>query len=255
MSLGLGPFKAGGAVRAAGARKARPAMGPSTGGRAVGLRPKTPPAPAAPGGAQAAPAVGAPWDPIGDARVAGLNASADVGLAGLVEAEKFLRLDYGLIQDASGNFQVDVGNPQAKAAMLQRSYQQARRGDLNSMAGRGQLQSGAYLRQLEARNTGEQGDFSALTSGFSRGLAEIGRRRDEINAGLRSDTSGVRLDSAERIANDSRNTVAPPGAATPKAGYQFVQKDGPRAGMSYKLVRGPKGKLMRLFENGDKIAR
>jgi hypothetical protein len=200
-----------------------------------------------------------PWQPQVDAQVAGINANLGIGLAGLDEAEKFLRLDYGLIAQADGSFAVDINNPAAKAAMLQRHYQQARRGDLNSMAARGQHNSGAYLRQMSERNRGEQLDFAGLTRAFSQSLGDIGRQRQSLAAGAGADIAGVHLAAVQQYAGDSSNTVAPPATSgKPKAGFQFVMSGGPRAGMSYKLVpgKGPqKGKLVRLYEDGHREAR
>lgn len=219
-------------------------------------------APNGPTGAPAAPAGPSPvpWDPNSDAQVIAINAGLGAGLAGLDQAEKFLKLDYGLIAQADGSFAVDISNPQAKAAMLQRHYQQVRRGDLNGMAARGQLTSGAYLRQLDTRNKGEQTDFAGLTRAFTGGLADIAGRRAGLQGQAGIDIAGVELAHAGDIGGDSQNTDTPAaaGSAKPKAGFQFVMRSGPRAGQSYKLVagKGPnKGKLVRQYEDGHREAR
>lgn len=259
----LGPFTQGrrlikrkrgagfsaGRGQAAGTQSFQPGQGYAAGTPAPGSR--APIAAAAP----TAPPPAA--NPLLDAQIQNLYAGRDIGLAGLNEAEKFLRLDFGLIQDANGNFAVDVGNPQAKAAMLQRSYQQARRGDLNSMAARGQLTSGAYLRQQGERNRGEQTDFASLVRAFTTGLGDIQRQRDSLSRDTDSRVLDLRLQHAGTIGGDSTQTSAAPPAAslTPKAGYQFVMKSGPRAGQSYNLRPGPDGKLWRYYANGDRERR
>lgn len=195
-----------------------------------------------------------------DYAVSGINVSRDINLAGLVEAEKFLRLDFGLTPQPDGSFAVDVGNPAGKAALLQRSYQQARRGDMNSMASRGQLTSGAYLRQLGERNRGEQMDFNSLTKAFSQGLGDIGRQREGLIANAAAEEAALRLQSAMQVASDPQQTPVPPAPTPaakpkPKAGYKFIQTKGPRAGQSYNLRPGPDGKLWRFYANGDKVPR
>lgn len=197
-----------------------------------------------------------PWEPMLNHAVSGIHSSKDINLAGLNEAEKYLRLDFGLVTNPDGSFAIDVGNPASKAALMQRTYQQARRGDLNSMAGRGQLTSGAYLRQVGERNRGEQMDFNALTRAFSQGLGDISRQRQATIANAGAEEAGLRLQFANQFAGDSSNTPIPAGPPpAPKEGFKFVQTKGTRAGLSYNLVRGRDGKLWRLYENGDKIPR
>lgn len=213
----------------------------------------------APAGAPA-PGVAAPWQPLVDAQVMGIYANRDQGLAGLDQAEKFLKLDYGLIQNADGSFAADVNNPQGKAALLQHTYQNAKRGDLNSSAAQGQMYSGSYANQVGERNRLEQLDFSTLTKNYGQSLGEIGSQRGQLQSQAAADAASAQLQGAMSYAGDSQNTpvpvaAAPAAAAGPKSGYQFMQSDGPRAALSYNLQKRADGKWVRVYENGDRILR
>jgi hypothetical protein len=247
---GLGPyatFSGGGAVRRPKRPSARKPSAASS-GETPGYTPPAPPAPSAPP---------PPWQPLVDAQVMGIYANRDTDLAGLDQAQKYLQLDYGLVQQPDGSFAVDVNNPQGKAALLQRTYQQARRGDLNGMAAQGHLYSGAYQRQVGERNRSEQLDFSTLSRNYAQSLGEIGAQRTALTSGAAAAEAAARLQAAMSIGGDAQNTApaTSPGAAAPKAGFKFVQSSGSRAGMSYNLVKRPDGQWVRVYENGDRILR
>lgn len=66
----------------------------------------------------------------------------------------------------------------------------------------------------------------------------------------------VDLTSRRRLANTLTATpgvkrTSQPGAVSPKSGFQFVQKSGPRAGQSFNVVTGKSGLGIRKYETGD----
>lgn len=95
-------------------------------------------------------------------------------------------------QDINGDgipdtgFQVDPNNPFSRASLLQRQYDQAKRGTTTSMAASGQLYSGALQRQQDElgfqnaqRQDANRVDYAQVLSALRRQLrdASLGRTR------------------------------------------------------------------------------
>jgi hypothetical protein len=66
--------------------------------------------------------------------------------------------EYGFLANGA----IDPNNPNSRAAMLQRSYQQGQTGDNTSFAAQGQLYSGAYQNQINDRTRGYNTDNANL---------------------------------------------------------------------------------------------
>jgi hypothetical protein len=104
------------------------------------------------------------------------------GLLNRASAEYGYKVDYtpgsGDINDPGGAGSYGIGgldpsNPNSRAALLQRSYQNQQRGNTNSMASRGQLYSGALqnaqdesTRGYQAQESSNQRSFGDLLAGY-----------------------------------------------------------------------------------------
>lgn len=126
----------------------------------------------------------APFDPDNDPQVQAAKAAAakakDATLASLADRSKGLDVSFGLGENA------DPNNPWSKLALLQKSFQQAQRGNQTSMAARGQLSSGAYQRaQRRASDAYGQG-HNDLQSAYRSGKAAIQDAVNAANAGAES---------------------------------------------------------------------
>jgi hypothetical protein len=82
--------------------------------------------------------------------------------------------------------EVDPSNPFGRAQLLQRSYQQSKRGTNNSMAARGQLYSGATQRALNDAQFNYQANDAALRNEYGQRLAELSAQR-AVAANTRND--------------------------------------------------------------------
>ncbi len=176
---------------------------------------------------------------------------------------------YGLRGDAQGGVFDDPSNPYSRAAALQESYDNAKRGNTNNYAARGQLYAGSLQNAQNTSADGFNKGRSALINEFLGRQAALNQSDLAARNGLESGALSAQAEALERARINGNNappeTVAPAGAAPaapgaapkakPKAGYQFVQDSGTRAGLSYKLVPGAGGTLIRLYENGDRVAR
>ena len=88
-------------------------------------------------------------------------------------------------------FQVDPNNPFSRAALLQRSYDQAQRGTTNSMAAQGQLYSGALQNALnEDRFQFDRGTDQNMKA-FDRGLTEFMRGRRDAGQNFEEGVSNI----------------------------------------------------------------
>ena len=104
-------------------------------------------------------------------------------------------------QDVNGDgipdtgFQVDPNNPFSRAALLQRSYDQAAKGTTNSMAAQGQLYSGALQRQQNENAFQNQQGVDANMKGFEGLLRELRRRRRDASLGLQQANTSAEYDA------------------------------------------------------------
>lgn len=128
------------------------------------------------------PAAGPPIDPVYDAQVGAAQRTRNDTVAGLANARSRGLANYGYTAsfDQAGtptNLTFDPSNPFSQAALLKRSYDQQRSGNVNGYAAQGQLYSGAL--QNAAANTN-----------FKQGAAEDGLQKALIDF-LAGNASGV----------------------------------------------------------------
>lgn len=137
-----------------------------------------------------------------DNTVTGVNATLTNTLAGLTAQQTNSLLDYGYTAAPGANgeldlstLKVDPNNPFSKAALLQRSFDQAQRGNRTSYAARGHLYSGALQNaQNESRHQFEAGS-NQLQRGLGGTLAELARRRQTAKT-----TANNQITSAQDLA-------------------------------------------------------
>lgn len=130
--------------------------------------------------AQGAPSLGGaikPYDPRIDAvyndTLTGLGTQRDITKGDLDYDATTGGNRYGLTAaynadgTPSGNYSVDPSDPFSKMALLQRSYESAKRGTTNSLASQGQLYSGAMRNAQTQNDTGFAQGKDALSKAFS----------------------------------------------------------------------------------------
>lgn len=90
--------------------------------------------------------------------------------------------DYGFkvdfhdhVADAIPTF--DPTNPFSKMALLQRAFEQGRKGDETNYAAQGQLFSGAYQRQVGERQFGQDANTDALKKAFQDAINNSNQQR------------------------------------------------------------------------------
>jgi hypothetical protein len=134
-------------------------------------------------------------------------------LAGLDDQQRQLGVSYGLGQ-MGGSF---ASNPYSRAALLQRTYDQNQRRTINSMAGAGQLYSGATqgAANFNRFNFGQSSD--ALQKDFGARTSQIDLQRQGAN-----DQLGKAKEAA------MRKSIATTGAENPVTRYNAPQKFKPK---------------------------
>lgn len=103
----------------------------------------------------------------------------------------------------------------------------------------------ASRRRLEAQQEYE----SAVADLVNQLMAA----RNNRESGLRG-ASIADIQAAESVEPPAAVAQPIPAKSKPKAGYQFVQDTGSRAGLSYKLQKRGK-RWFRIYENGDEVIR
>lgn len=173
---------------------------------------------------------------------------------------------YGMGVTPQGGVFDDPSNPYSRAAAMQESYDNSKRGNTNSFAARGQLYAGSLQ---DAQNTSAENfdkGRDALIREFLGKQAALAQSDTAAGNALTIAATGAQADAIARAQANANaapaalsapadsQTSASPTASKPKSGYQFVQSSGSRAGLSYKLVQSG-GKTYRFYENGDKVLR
>jgi hypothetical protein len=79
---------------------------------------------------------------------------------------------------------LDISNPYNQAALLQKSYQQGQRGTTNSMAGRGQLYSGAHQRNLDEGTFQYGRSYDALRRQATNAYGQLTRAEQDARSGF-----------------------------------------------------------------------
>jgi hypothetical protein len=89
---------------------------------------------------------------------------------------------------------VDTSNPYSRAALLQRSYDNTKRGNTTSLAARGQLYSGALqnaqntaFTNFNQASTENRAGFENAIRGYVNSLGQVGAERDVANTGAFGD--------------------------------------------------------------------
>jgi hypothetical protein len=140
---------------------------------AVAPRPAT--APATPGPSALPP------DAAYEQTLGNLAQRRDSTIAGLGQQRQQGLLSYGYTESAPGQLAFDPTNPYSQAAMLKRNYDQARTGNTNSYAARGQLYSGALQNAQDESQFREGQASDALQKGLLAFLAN--NTQDRFTAG------------------------------------------------------------------------
>lgn len=143
--------------------------------------PKIPTAPPPQAAQEQAQAGGQQPDPNLEAQRASANLGINLGNAWDTYQQGRIEQDYGLN---------DTSDPFAKAALLQQTYQNSRRGNTNSMAAQGQLYSGAlqnaqagaersYNQGYDQLKRGRQDALDQLLKGKLDRYSQVGANLDE----------------------------------------------------------------------------
>jgi hypothetical protein len=200
-----------------------------------------------------------------EAMVGSANRNLATTVAGLDYQKGQLGQIYGLGVNAQGSVFDDPSNPFSRAAALAQSYKRAQTGTTNSMAASGQLYAGSLQNaQNENANQNARGR-DAMIRQFLADNQQIDQARLQAANAYQDEVTRAQAERIQRALENRPDPASVPaigGAATPaaarakpKPGYQFVQDSGSRKGLSYKLVPGKNGELIRLYENGDRVAR
>lgn len=173
---------------------------------------------------------------------------------------------------------VDPANPFSRAALLQRSYDQAKRGSTNSYAARGQLYSGALQNAQDENTFGfQRGDDQLRRAFASFILGQEGNRSQAVSAAGQARIAAASAALSQQLAmpEDDPGPQTGPGAAPeagspaaaalaqtkatqaaaalkPRPGYSHVMTTGPRAGQSFNVVKNKDGSKSRVFANGSR---
>lgn len=147
-----------------------------------------PPAPAAYDGTAAAAASSNPlFEAIYNNSISGAGTDYNNTIAGLQLGEDNVGRDFGFQLARGADGSVDVGaslahvdpnNPFSKMSLLSRSYQQEQSSNMNSYAGQGQLNSGAYQRMKANAQFGNTNNLDSLRKGFGDAInqSSLGRK-------------------------------------------------------------------------------
>lgn len=172
--------------------------------------------------------------------VAGIDRRTNNLQSYLANAGTGLGLEYGIQFDRDpnnpligSNFRidpnVDVSNPNSRAALLKRTYQQATRGNTNSYAARGQLYSGALQNAQNETGFQNQRANNQLLSDFASQFGGLYQQSvsAQDQAGADKVTAGIEA--------QQRNSNTP----IPAQGFKNIPvKDAPAAGLSFRQEGG-----------------
>lgn len=146
------------------------------------------------------PKAGPPIDPIYDAQVGAAQKTRSDKIAGLGQQRIAGLSDFGYTE-TGGVLAFDPNNPFSQAALLKRNYDNARRGNVTSLAARGQLYAGSLQNAQANTNFGQGADNNGLQKRLLAFLA--GNTSGVQTAGNDYDTS-VAGYAGERVARATR---------------------------------------------------
>jgi hypothetical protein len=142
-------------------------------------------------------------------QVAANNRPYETGLAQLPGNLQALGSQYGYSysQDPSNPLSVSVGgvdtsNPYSRAALLQRSYDNTKRGNTTSLAARGQLYSGALQNAQNTAFTNFNQASSENRAGFADAIRGYVNGISQLDAERGVNNTGAFGDLVTRAAND-----------------------------------------------------
>lgn len=158
--------------------KANPSKTPLTAGTNPSKPATTPAAPTAP-----TPAANKqPVDPTYNADIAGLDQGLWNTHVDLNASRTNTLLDYGYNETSPGQVTVDPNNPYSRAALLAKSYREAKSGTTNSLASQGQLYSGALRNAQDVNDSQNLQQTDSMQKALLRFLA------DNTKQGSRADS-------------------------------------------------------------------
>lgn len=187
-----------------------------------------------------------PWDVQYEGDVGRITTGRDGTFGLLDEQENRLGLEYGIEFDRTPvdvngdgkpdytkatNFRiadnVDVTNPYSRAALLKKSWQQARTGNTNSMAAAGQLYSGAYNRAQRNTDDQYQQGQNGLLTGFGTASGEITGNRFQVWTGAEEalgEAGRTRLETALNAPTPPAPGPSPAPAPPPVPAKQALEQ-------------------------------
>lgn len=132
---------------------------------------------------------GPPIDPALEATKAAANLNIGLGDAADTYQTGKIGLEYGNLDDPTSDL---AANPYSRAALLQKSYQDAQRQGRTSYAASGQQYAGSYQNRVEADREGYEQNLDALRKGKQSELDQIlqGKlsRYSTVGASVNQDT-------------------------------------------------------------------
>jgi hypothetical protein len=133
--------------------------------------------------------------------ISGEDRNRQSTLNNLIAQEGQAKIGYG--------FDTDIAtNPYSRAALLQKNYDTAQKGTMNSMAAGGQLYSGAHNNARAGNRSNYDANYDSLRKGYDAELARIRDGRQEA-------------DDAFRMATEAAGRSAVDRAAKPRPGPSF----------------------------------
>lgn len=145
-----------------------------------------------------------PVNPALDGLIAGIDKDRDTTVGQLEARRPQVLADYGYKATGYGSdgaalgLTFDASNPFSKAALLLRNYNQQQAGTKNSMAARGQLFSGAFLRGKRENEFGYQRGDDAIKKALTGALVGIGSGIASAKSGAETRKSQALLDYAPK---------------------------------------------------------
>lgn len=217
-------------------------MGPGSTTALKAIQAMYPTPPANPGSASTpkvqTPATNAlPVDPVYTNQLGINQQSHDKGIAALEGQKTSTLSDYGYSgqfdptthQLVAGSLRVDPNNPYSKAAQLQRSYDNAKRGTTNGLAARGQLYSGAMANAQNSNDRDLLQGRNTLEGSLGSILASLATQQGDLDTGLLTNNNSALGDSIGRA---SANPPPPAGSSTSTPTTFSSRIDSPPEGSS-----------------------
>lgn len=201
------------------------------------------------------PAPTLPPDPAYQQQLASLGQSRDDQLLALTGERQRGLSDYGYSAtlDPSGNVTgvaFDPNNPYSRAALLRKSYQQAKAGNTNSYAAAGQLYAGSLVNAQNTATDRFQQSDDALQKALVAFLANNQAQVNAVKNAYETGAGEALADSIGRIPDNPLYSPAPPAAPAPAPVPQGSSSKA--LGKDYKVVV-KNGKVYHFYPDGRKV--